>query len=158
MENVFKRLILNEFGKKAYYKFFLLCKIYIENKYIKGESSQNLNSWLLPIYIDIYEQIKDEKPETVEKMRLRLKHAIDLGIRIKKNFIYAFLFYLGGVFLILVQKINPLISLISISAMTLCFLYKVMEYFVNKYCLIDIQIIMVYKLVLDTMETIENIR
>jgi hypothetical protein len=158
MESVFKRLIRFEFGEKSYYKFFLLCKMYFENKYLKSEDNQNIDSWLLPIYIDIFEQVKEKEPDAVNKMRDRLKEALELGIRIKRNFIYAFLFFLGAVLLIFMQGFPIIITWVSITAMVICFLFKVYEYVINKYCLIDLQIIMVYKLVLDTVSSLEEIK
>lgn len=165
MRSVFQILIQSEFGKSSYHKFSLLSNKYFENKYIRdnnetkddNEKELPYNSWLIPIYEDIFNRIRKKDKETLDNMRDRLNETVELAIRIKRNFIPAMLFFIVAVFLVYFQNPNTTVTFIGIGLMTLSFIYKIAEYLMNKYCLIDKKIIMIYKLVLDTIYILEEI-
>lgn len=169
MLSVFRKLIQYEFGKSSYHKFSLLSLKYFEKKYLsdnngsKGfdDKEQSYTMWLIPIYEDIYSKIIEMDKESIDKMRDRLYETVELGIKIRENFVPTLLFFLAAVSLVFIQNPINIITWIGIILMTLCFAYKTAEYLINKYCLIDKKIIMIYKLVLDTiylMEEIEDIK
>ncbi len=168
MLNVFQKLIQNEFGKSSYYKFSLLSNKYYENKYLNdinhakdekdyNEKVQQYNSWLIPIYEDIIGKIRERDKESIDKMRNSLYETVQLGIQIRENFIPGMLFFLSAVLLVYIQNPKTIITWGGILLMSLCFVYKTVEYLINKYCLVDRKIIMIYKLALDTIYILEEL-
>lgn len=147
MASVFKKLISRELGESNYNKYFFVCQ--------KSLSSKVFNS--KEIYYDIYENLKYKDRATIKKMQERLNEAMLLAMRISKTYFFSFLFFLGGIFFLFVKNLNPLIILLSIGAMGICFLLKTYEYLVNKYCFIDAQIVLVYKTVLDKISIRQEI-
>ena len=61
----------------------------------------------------------------------------------------AFIAYLAASIFLLVRGLNPAITIVALSLMSVCFIIKTYEFVVNKYCYVDAQIVLVYKAVLE---------
>ncbi|NLJ89570.1 MAG: hypothetical protein GX323_01605 [Clostridiales bacterium] len=164
MVSVFRKLIQYEFGKSSYQKFSLLSNKYFKNKYLNDSGNrksegkdEHYNIWLIPIYEDIFSRVVEKDKESIEKMRARLYKTVEEGIKIRENFIPAMLFFISTTILVFIQNPLNIITWIGILLMSVCFLYKTAEYLINKYCVIDKKIIMIYKLVLDTIYLLEEL-
>lgn len=141
MASVFKKLISKELGKNNYNRYFFCYQKGINNKAISSKE----------IYNDIYERLKDRDITAIKKMHKRLNDAMVIALRISKTYFFAVLFFIGSCLFLLGQDLRPVITIIGLILMCLCFLFKSYEFIVNKYCFIDAQILLVYKAVLDEL-------
>lgn len=146
MTSVFKKLISRELGESKYNKyFFCYQKLILDKKY---ESKKFDNK---EIYDDIYEMLKDKDQEDLKSMLERLLDAMCLALKISRNYIFTFIVYLLAAAFIIFQGLLPVITVMGLILMSLCFIYKTYEFVVNKYCFIDAHIVLVYKSVLDRL-------
>lgn len=141
MMSVFKRLIRKELGEGSYNRYFTYIQKNLKNKSL--ESTE--------VFEDIYSSLKDRDIESIARMHDRLNTAMMQAFRISRTYVFAFLAYLAGAIFIVSQQLLPLITTLSITAMSVAFLYKTYEFIVNKYCFIDAQIVLVYKSVLEQL-------
>lgn len=148
MASIFKKLISRELGEMNYNRYFFC--------YQKGITNKNYNS--REIYNDIYDQLKDKDERVIKRMHERLNDSMILALRISKTYLFTFLFYLGAIIFTIGVGLNPIIMIFGLLAITTCFCFKTVEFFVNKYCFIDAQIILVYKAVLDELLVTKKIR
>ncbi|MDK2808490.1 MAG: hypothetical protein PWP24_1225 [Clostridiales bacterium] len=143
---VFQKLLRRELGEQRYKKYCETYDSYKKYHTVKArmESSQR-------IYEDLYEYLKDQE---LESLRTRMENLIEgmiEAVNINKHYVFAFVFYLGSALFLILQNINPWITIISLLLMSALFLYKTCEFVVNKYCYIDANIVLVYKSVLDRL-------
>lgn len=139
MSSVFKKLISKELGENNYDRYFFFIKRNIETK--------TNDSKLL--YNDIYEKVKNRDLRSISLMHDRLNDTILLAFRISRTYLYAFLVFLAVSFFLLVKDLNPIITVMALVLVGICFIYKTYEFIINKFCYIDAQIILIYKAVLD---------
>ncbi len=139
MASVFKRLIRKELGVNSYNKYFAYIQKNIKNKSLESKD----------VYEDIYEKLKDRDIESIARMHDRLNDAMLLAFRISRTYVMAFIAYLAASIFLLVRGLNPAITIVALSLMSVCFIIKTYEFVVNKYCYVDAQIVLVYKAVLE---------
>jgi hypothetical protein len=139
MSNVFKKLISKELGEVNYHRYFSFVKKSIDTKISDSQV----------IYNDMYEKLKYRDVKAITKMHSRLNDTMLLAFRISKNFFFAFLVYLGASVFLMVNILQPLVTIIALILLNICFVYKTYEFITNKFCYIDAQIVLVYKAVLD---------
>ena len=146
MASVFKKLIRRELGESSYNKYFLCYQRLIATKKYDFRKLDNEE-----IFNDMYERLKDKDITVLKKMLDRLSDAMFLTLRISKTYLLSFFVYVFAVLFLMIQGLPISIVLVSIIAMTGCFVYKTYEYIINKYCFIDAHIVIVYKAVLDRL-------
>lgn len=139
MTNVFKKLISKELGEVNYHRYSSYVKKGVVNR---ANDSQT-------IFNDMYDKLKYRDLKSITKMHNRLNETMLLAFRIGRNFIFAFLFYLGATIFLIARSIQPQLTIIALLLMNICFIYKAYEFLANKFCYIDAQIVLVYKAVLD---------
>ena len=139
MESVFKKLIRKEFGKKKYHAY---CDTIYKNL-------ANRKLACTKVYEDIYAHCSQKDKSAIEKMQAQLNDAMMTALRISRNFVMVFLFYAFAFLFLLGENLDSSVMLLAGGAMTAAFLVKACEFFVNKFCFIDAQIVVVYKEVLD---------
>jgi len=143
---VFKKLITKELGASRYNKyFFCYQKLIIEKKYDSTKLSNK------EIHDDMYNTLKDRDMVTLQKMLERLLDCMHLALSISKQYMFVLFAYILTIVLILSQGFLWWITVCSIAALSIAFIYKTIEFIVNKYCFIDAHIILVYKSVLDEL-------
>lgn len=146
MSSVFKKLITKELGASRYNKyFFCYQKLIIEKKYDSTKLSNK------EIHDDMYNTLKDRDIVTLQKMLERLLDCMHLALSISKQYMFILFAYVLTIVLILSQGFLWWITACSIAALSIAFVYKTIEFIVNKYCFIDAHIILVYKSVLDEL-------
>ncbi|HAU87555.1 MAG TPA: hypothetical protein DCW90_19320 [Lachnospiraceae bacterium] len=146
MSSVFKKLITKELGASRYNKyFFCYQKLIIEKKYDSTKLSNK------EIHDDMYNTLKDRDMVTLQKMLERLLDCMHLALSISKQYMFVLFAYILTIVLILSQGFLWWITVCSIAALSIAFIYKTIEFIVNKYCFIDAHIILVYKSVLDEL-------
>lgn len=139
MANVFKKLIRKELGEVNYHRYSSFIKKDINNRMSDSQT----------IFNDMYEKLKYRDLKSISKMHNRLNDTMLLAFRISKNFLFAFLFYLMASIYLILRAMSPELTIISLVLVSICFVYKVLEFISNKFCYIDAQIVLVYKAVLD---------
>ena len=139
MESVFKKLIRKEFGTKKYHAYCDTIYKNLANRKVACEE----------VYADIYAHCSRKDKTTIEKMQEQLNEAMKTALYISRNFTMVFLVYAFAFLFLLGENLDTSIMLFAGGAMTVAFLVKVCEFFVNKFCFIDAQIVVVYKEVLD---------
>ena len=101
------------------------------------------------LYNDMYEKLIYRDYKSITKMHRRLNDTMLLAFRISKNFFFAFIVYLAATVFLVTKDLQPQLILFSMISMNICFVYKIYEFIVNKFCYIDAQIVLIYKAVLD---------
>lgn len=148
MASIFKKLISRELGEMNYNRYFFCYQKAITNKTSNSKE----------IYNDMYDKLKDKDLRAIKRMHDRLNDAMLLALHISKTYLFTFLFYIGAVAFTLSIGVRPLLTIVGLVAMSVCFLFKTYEFIVNKYCFIDAQILLVYKAVLDELITDKKLR
>ena len=139
VSNVFKKLISKEMGEVNYHRYFSFLKKNMEAKKVDSQA----------LYNDMYEKLKYRDLKSITKMHSRLNDTMLLAFRISKNFFFAFIVYLAATVFLVTKDLQPQLILFSMISMNICFVYKIYEFIVNKFCYIDAQIVLIYKAVLD---------
>ena len=146
LSSVFKKLITKELGASRYNKyFFCYQKLIIEKKYDSTKLSNQ------EIHDDMYNTLKDRDIVTLQKMLERLLDCMHLALSISKQYMFILFAYVLTIVHILSQGFLWWITVCSIAVLSIAFIYKTIEFIVNKYCFIDAHIILVYKSVLDEL-------
>ena len=146
MSNVFKKLISRELGEINYHRYFCFVKRNADNRI--GDSQI--------IFDDMYEKLRNRDLKSITKMHSRLNDTMLLAFHISRNFFFTFFFYLLATIYLIAKDISPELTIIALALMNICFIYKIYEFVVNKFCYVDAQIVLVYKAVLDRI--IMNVR
>lgn len=139
MSNVFKKLISKELGETNYHRYFSFVKKNMDEKVGNSQS----------LYNDIYEKLKYRDLRAITKMHSRLNDTMLLAFRISKNFFLAFIFYLSASIFLIARELRPELTIVALTLMSMCFVYKTYEFVSNKFCYVDAQIVLIYKAVLD---------
>jgi hypothetical protein len=143
---VFKKLLSKELGENKYNKYFCCYQQSVTNHTYDSKNLKNEE-----IFNDIFEDLKDKDILALTKMLERLLDTMYLAVRISKQFVFNFIFYVLASFFIISQGLVPVIMVVALLGMSICMIYKTYEFVVNKYCYIDAHIILVYKSVLDQL-------
>lgn len=141
---VFQKLLKKELGKQRYKRYCLIFEKYKQNKNAVNriESSQE-------VYQDLFEYLKDQDFLTLRRRMEKLVDSMCDAVNISKHYFFSFLFYLGGALFVIFQRLDPIVTILSLLLMSGLFIYKTCEFVINKYCYIDANIILIYKTVLD---------
>lgn len=139
MSNVFKRLIRRELGEKNYHRYSSFVKKNIENR--RADSQM--------IFDDMYDKLKYRDIKSISKMHNRLNDTMLLAFRISRHFFFTLLFYFIASSYLVMRPMSFELTVISLTLVTICLIYKIFEFVSNKFCYIDAQIVLVYKAVLD---------
>lgn len=146
MASVFSKHLKRELGKQRYEMYCTFFESYKMNK-----SMQNRQVSTKEVYEDLYEYLKDQDVTILHKKMERLIDSMCEAVNISKFYIFSFMCYLAGSLFLIIQNLDPKVTIISLLLLSGLFIYKTCEFVVNKYCFIDANIILVYKSVLDRL-------
>jgi hypothetical protein len=104
-----------------------------------------------PIFDDMYEQLKAENKAGITERMTDLLDTLKAAFRITKYFTLVFAAYLLANVVLLSLDLNYYVTCVSIVLMGICFLYKLIEFVSNKYCVMDAYLFMIYKSVLEKL-------
>ncbi len=141
MFNVLKKLLRRELGQSKYEQYAEAIR--------HGFKGTSMDSEQL--FQNIYEQVRNKKPEEVEKMRSELQESLMDSFHISKRYLAALVTYLIA-FAVLGSYTVTEVALPSIGIISILFLVKTYEYIVNKFCYVDAHMVMIYKAVLDKVK------
>lgn len=139
MTGVFKQLIKKEFGTKKYELYSKSIRSGLRDSVMKNKE----------VYNDIFHYLQQQDDKLIGVMQQRLNASILATFRISKHYIFVLLAYLAACFFLILQGLVPLVTTVAIIVLSLCFISKTYEFVVNKYCYIDAQIILAYKMALE---------
>ncbi len=159
MTSEFKKLLSKEFGIDEYNAYFEYANrmFYRERERLKDTEKMLLGEEMIlkTLVFRNMEQIlnKKTKPQ-LNKCSERLLECMQITMNINHRFLMVFLAYLGSALFLLSLSLHFFVSIFAMVILTGCFLYKSMEFIVNKYCYIDAYLILIYKNVL--LKLLEN--
>lgn len=139
MKGEFKRLLLREFGRNNY-RYFV-------TQILNDKSKDEILS--LPVIKIMMAMLMARSIEELDIMESRLDEAMLLSYKICKGF-FPFLFC-SILSIIIVQFVSNSfgISFVSISLITVCLIFRLFQFLINKFCYIDARLILSYKISLD---------
>lgn len=141
MASVFQKLLRKEFGESNYYR-------YLECFRKNAEKPEPDTS---AVFQDIVTQLESRDEMTLSKMQKRLEETLLYAYRINRTYLVLFFAYLGASLFLILQSLNPIVTVAALALLSICFVVKTHEFIANKYCYLDARIILIYKAVLDQM-------
>ena len=132
MRSVWGKLIQNEFGKERYYQY--------TQKIDKKES--------MDIFCDIYEKLCRRSKEDLNHSLRKLLTSVQMSLSISKNFLRITLAEIVAVMVLLLAGLQPLVLYPAILVLAAMYIFKLMEYMKNRFCEVDIKIVLIYKIAL----------
>lgn len=132
MKSVLGKLLEQEFGRERYH-------IYTE-KLNKRES--------MDIFCDIYGNLREQPQEALNLALCKLLECIQSSIRISKNFLYISIGYLVTVAVLVFMQAAWFLVYPAVTVVSVCYLYKFLEFMRNRYCDKDVRIVLIYKIAL----------
>ncbi len=142
--NVFQKCLRRQMGNNRYSGYVDACR-----KDFSGSNFSRLALDSKPIFNDMYEKLKEENKSGVTEKMSDLDDTLTAAFRITKYFTFVLFFYLLGNIVLLALNLDYYVTCISIVLMGICFLYKLVEFVSNKYCVMDAYLFMIYKSVLE---------
>lgn len=139
MGNEYRRLLKRQFGKKSYAAFVRSVKAGLNSTTIIQKD----------VYHEIYHSLKTLQPGMLLRKHRQLEDAITHVIRIGKHYSMAVGVYLAAVAVLLLFGTVPLYTCGGLLLLTLAFAMKTREYLANKFCYIDVRIVINYKTALE---------
>jgi len=144
MMNVFRKCLKRQMGIGKYYAYMETCR--------RGFSKEGVAQFARnskPIYDDMYEQLKRENEMDISERLSDMLSTLKTAFRITRYFVLVFLAYIAGNIALITLELDYRVTCVSIMLMGLCFLYKLVEFVCNKYCVMDAYLFMIYKSVLE---------
>lgn len=139
MGNEYRRLLKRQFGKQSYAWFVRSVKA--------GRNSTSIIH--KEVYHEIYQNLKPLQPGILVGKHRQLEEVIARVLRIGRTYSLAVGVYLAAVAILLVYGTVPLFTGVGILMLTLAFALKTGEYLGNKFCYVDVRIIINYKTALE---------
>ena len=144
--NVFQKCLRRQMGNHRYSGYVDTCR--------KSFSNTNVSQLALkskPIFDDMYEQLKVENKAGISERMRDMADTLAIAFRITKYFAFVLITYLLGNIVLLTLNLDYYVTCVSIILMGICFLYKLVEFVSNKYCVLDAYLFMIYKSVLEKL-------
>lgn len=132
VKSVLGKLIQQEFGRERYAR-------YTE----KLECKQSMD-----IFCDIYEKLRNESTEELNYALKKLLESVQISIRISRNFLYIILGFAVTMVSLILLELPFAVFCVTGGAALICFFYKALEFFRNRYCDRDVRIVLIYKIAL----------
>lgn len=151
MANEFRKLIKREFGNKEYNRFFSFLREKLEEgkveAFLVGANGVENDD----VYKAMYELLKENDEHHLMKKKEKLTNTMITAMGICKMYLLVVFVYIFAM-AFAATMINDLyyMYLAMIFLSSLC-LYKTIQYVSNKFCFIDAQLVIVYKIVLDNL-------
>ena len=139
MSNEYRRLLKSQFGKKRYAGFVRSVKKGLDTTTIINKD----------VYHEIYQSLKTLQPGALVGKHRQLEDVIMRVVRIGKTYSIAAGVYLAAVTLLILSNTVPLYTAIGILMLSLAFAVKTGEYLGNKFCYVDVRIVINYKTALE---------
>lgn len=136
--NVLKKTLKKEFGSKKYEQYAHSIK----------ENIKSSHADTTEIFNDIYNALKEKDAGVILQMQERLNTTLLESFQIGRGYLGAFFAYLVA-FVIISSYAVQMVAIPGLLVISALFLWKTYEYVVNKFCYVDVHIVLVYKSVLE---------
>lgn len=153
MLNVFRKLLQKDLGRGKYEEYCCYYEAYRQSKSNKQREEGNKL-----VYKAIYDSLKNAQEVDLEKRMNRVIDSMCDAVAISKRYIITFLVYLGSSLFLIAKNLQPGVTLPALFLLSALFLYETCVYVANRYCYIDANIILVYKMVLDHLMRRKEVR
>lgn len=144
--NVFQRCLRRQMGNSRYAEYVQTCR----NSFSTSNIS-HLAADSKPIFDDMYNRLKEENKAKIAERMTDLVETLTTAFRITRYFAVVLGAYLLANIVLLSLELNYYVTCVSIVLMGICFLYKLIEFVSNKYCVLDAYLFMIYKSVLEKL-------
>lgn len=141
MGNEYRRLLKSQFGKKRYAGFVRSVR--------KGLDSTNIIR--KDVYHEIYQSLQSLQQGALLGKHRQLEEVIARVVRISKTYSLAVGVYLAAISILILAGTVPRFTCIGFLLLTLAFAVKTGEYLGNKFCHVDIRIMINYKAALEQL-------
>ena len=142
--NVFRKCLKRQMGIGKYDTYIETCRSSFSKEGI-AQFAQNSK----PIFDDMYELLKRENEADISERLRDMLSTLKTAFRITRYFVLVFLAYIAGNIALITMELDYQVTCVSIVLMGICFLYKLVEFVCNKYCVLDAYLFMIYKSVLE---------
>lgn len=144
--NVFQQFLRRQMGNSRYAEYVKTCRSSFSTSNITHLAADSK-----PIFDDMYERLKEENKAEIAERMADLLETLTTAFRITHYFIVVLGTYLLANIILLSLELNYYVTCVSIVLMGICFLYKLVEFVSNKYCILDAYLFMIYKSVLEKL-------
>lgn len=144
--NVFQKCLRRQMGSSRYFGYIEACRRDFEKSNFSRLAMDSK-----PIFDDMYNQLKEENKEGITERMKDLADTLSVAFRITRYFAFVLVAYLAANIVLLALDLNYYVTCVSIGLMGICFLYKLVEFVSNKYCVMDAYLFMIYKSVLEKL-------
>lgn len=141
MGNEYRKLLKSQFGKKNYADFVRSVKSGLHSNSVIHKG----------VYQAIYHRLSKQQTVVLIGQHRQLEDVIFRVLRIGKTYSLAVGLYLLSVLLLLVYGTVPVLTYSGLALVTLAFGMKTAEYLGNKFCYVDVKIIITYKSALERL-------
>jgi len=141
MGNEYRRLLKSQFGKKRYAGFVRSVRA--------GLNSTNIIR--KDVYHEIYQSLQTLQQGALLGKHRQLEEVIARVVRIGKTYSLAVGVYLAAVAILVLAGTVPMFTCVGFLLLTLAFAVKTGEYIGNKFCHIDVRIMINYKAALEQL-------
>ena len=141
MGNEYRRFLKSQFGKKNYAEFVRSVKTGVNSASIIHKD----------VYLEIYQSLKALQPGSLIGKHRQLEEVIARVMRIGKTYFLAVAVYLAAVVILILYGSVPLFTYTGLLLLTVAFAMKTGEYLGNKFCYVDVRIIINYKTALERL-------
>lgn len=143
MLSILGKLLCRELGEQKYDMYFsYYCK------YINSGEDDVKDRHNEMIFNDIYGQLENKDIYTLHEMLERLLDAVSLSVKISRQYMWVWLGTVLTIIFLIVFPVTFAWTVCGIVFVIMSFGYKSMVFIVNKYCFIDANIILMYKMAL----------
>jgi len=149
MSSVFKKLIEKEFGHSRYNMYYSHMKKVLEKS--GTLDIEKISAYDEPVLHDMDEIIRKKGKSILAMMYCRLNETFYKAVRINRGFFMTVIVYILAMLILLLGGFEFFVALPGAVILTLCFGYKLYEFMVNKFCYVDVKIILAYKKVLERL-------
>lgn len=132
MHSVLGKLIQKEFGREKY-------RIYRD----KLDHEECLG-----VYSELYEDLEYVSDDGLDQRLKRLLYAVQLSVRISEIFPYITIAFVAALCILVTMPVQDIFKWIGGVCVFLMYIYKIVEYCVNRFCGRDVRIMLIYKTVL----------
>ncbi|MBE5929374.1 MAG: hypothetical protein E7267_08480 [Lachnospiraceae bacterium] len=136
MLSVLGKLLCRELGEQKYNMYFRYYSLFADR--CDGKHTEL-------IFRDIYGQLADKDMYTLHKMLERLLETVTLSIKISKQYMWVWLCTIITIIILILAPVSLLWTVCGIILAVTGFGYKSVVFIVNRYCVVDADIILLYK-------------
>ncbi|MCD7824676.1 MAG: hypothetical protein LUH14_01690 [Clostridiaceae bacterium] len=142
--NVFQKCLRRHMGNGRYFEYVELCRESMVKNNLPKLASESK-----PIFNEMYEQLKGENQAGIAERMRDLVDTLTVAFRITRYFVFVILAYILANIVLLGLDLNYYVTCVSILLLGIAFIYKLIEFLSNKFCVLDAYLFMIYKSVLE---------